>query len=130
MGAPFGLPPTATALDAYLEILDGCDVPWAVSVVGGDVIASDVAGLALERGGHLHLGLEFYGGDRPPTNVELVAEAVALLRGGRSPGRHPRRGGRHPRPALARPIGRGPPRGRGISPAPPRLEAGAVSACV
>ncbi|MCF2533324.1 3-keto-5-aminohexanoate cleavage protein [Yinghuangia soli] len=78
MGAPFGLPPTAAALDAYLEILDGCDIPWAVSVVGGDVIAEEVARLALARGGHLHLGLEFYAGDRQPTNAELVTEAVRL----------------------------------------------------
>ncbi|HEX5266687.1 MAG TPA: 3-keto-5-aminohexanoate cleavage protein [Acidimicrobiales bacterium] len=78
LGAPFGLPPTLTALDAYLEMLAGCDLPWAVSVVGGDVTASEVAAVALERGGHLHLGLEFYGGPRTPTNVELVAEAVAL----------------------------------------------------
>ena len=77
-GAPFGLPPTVAALEAYLELLEGCDVPWAVSVVGGDVVASDVAALALERGGHLHLGLEFFAGDRTPSNPELVAEAVAL----------------------------------------------------
>lgn len=78
LGAPFGLPPTECALDAYLEILDGCDIPWAVSVVGGDLCASPMARLALERGGHLHLGLEFYRGDRTPTNVELVTEAVRL----------------------------------------------------
>ena len=30
------------------------------------------------RGGHLHVGLEFYAGDRTPTDVELIAEAVAL----------------------------------------------------
>jgi len=78
LGAPFGLPPTAKALDAYLEMLDGCDLPWAVSAHGGDVVATEVAPLALERGGHLHIGLEFYGGDREPTNVDLVAEAVEL----------------------------------------------------
>ena len=78
MGAPFGLPPTVTALDAYLEILEGCDLPWAVSVVGGDVIESAVVVPALERGGHLHLGLEFYGGPGTPTNVSLVNDAVAL----------------------------------------------------
>ena len=80
LGAPFGLPPTEQALDTYLELLEGCDLPWAVSVVGGDVVASDIGRLALERGGHLHLGLEFYGGDRQPTNAELVTEGVALCR--------------------------------------------------
>jgi 3-keto-5-aminohexanoate cleavage enzyme len=74
LGAPFGLPPTERALDAYLELLNGCDIPWAVSIVGGDLCADRVAELALERGGHLHVGLEFYG-DRTPTNVELITEA-------------------------------------------------------
>jgi 3-keto-5-aminohexanoate cleavage enzyme len=78
MGAPFGLPPTVTGLEAYLEILGDAGLPWAASLVGGDLIASNIARVALERGGHLHLGLEFYGGDRQPTNVELVTEAVKL----------------------------------------------------
>jgi uncharacterized protein (DUF849 family) len=78
LGAPFGLPPTERALEAYLEVLNGCEIPWAVSIVGGDLCADRLAGLALERGGNLHVGLEFYRGDRTPTNVELVTEAVAL----------------------------------------------------
>ena len=78
LGAPFGLPPTAKALEAYLELLEGCDLPWAVSAHGADLVATEIAPLALDRGGHLHIGLEFYGGDRTPTNVELVAEAVEL----------------------------------------------------
>jgi uncharacterized protein (DUF849 family) len=78
MGAPFGLPPTSTALSAYRELLEGCDLPWAVSVVGGDVVSSEIAMPALEAGGHLHLGLEFFAGARTPSNPELVAEAVEL----------------------------------------------------
>ena len=78
LGAPFGLPPTAKALDAYLELLEGCDLPWAVSAHGSDVVRTEVAPLALALGGHLHIGLEFYGGERTPTNVELVVEAVEL----------------------------------------------------
>lgn len=80
LGAPFGLPPTAAALDAYLELLGDCDLPWAVSVVGGDLAAHDLSRLALERGGHLHVGLEFYAGAREPTNLELVYEVVELCR--------------------------------------------------
>jgi uncharacterized protein (DUF849 family) len=85
-GSPFGLPPTITALDAYLEMLDRTDLPWAVSLAGGDIVSTEVARVAVERGGHLHVGLEFFGGERTPANVELVEEAVALVRSlGREP---------------------------------------------
>jgi 3-keto-5-aminohexanoate cleavage enzyme len=79
-GVGFGLPPTRAALDAYLEMLDGSSLPWAVAVIGGDVVASGLARLALERGGHLRVGLEDYAGPRRPRNNELVEEAVALAR--------------------------------------------------
>jgi uncharacterized protein (DUF849 family) len=73
----FGLPPTETSLDAYLAMLDGCPLPWSVAVLGGDLFQSELPRLALERGGHLRVGLEDYAGD-PVTNEELVAHAVAL----------------------------------------------------
>jgi 3-keto-5-aminohexanoate cleavage enzyme len=85
LGAPFGLPPTVSALDVYLEMLHDCDVPWAVSVVGGDLTESEIAPIALERGGHLHLGLEFFGGPGTPTNAELVARAVQLCDAAKRP---------------------------------------------
>jgi uncharacterized protein (DUF849 family) len=77
-GVSFGLPPTRKALDAYLEMLEGSHLPWAVAVVGGDVVATGIAETALERGGHLRVGLEDYAGPRQPRNVELVDEAVAV----------------------------------------------------
>jgi hypothetical protein len=75
-GTAFGLPPTAASLAAYLELLEGTGLTWAASAVGDDLGRTDVCRLALEAGGHLHVGLEFYGGDRTPTNAELVREAA------------------------------------------------------
>ena len=75
---PFGLPPTRRALDAYLEILGDAPLAWGVSAVGADLFETGIARAALERGGHLHLGLEMFAGERKPSNVELVREAVAL----------------------------------------------------
>jgi uncharacterized protein (DUF849 family) len=78
-GVSFGLPPTVRALDAYREMLDGSGLPWSVSVWGGDLLATPIARAALERGGHLHVGIEeFYAPDREPTNLELTEEAAAL----------------------------------------------------
>lgn len=79
-GVSFGLPPTIHALLAYLEMIEGTGIPWSVSVWGGDLIHTPVARLALERGGHLHVGLEEHSGDRKPSNEVLVREAADLAR--------------------------------------------------
>ncbi len=76
--ATFGLLPTPRMLDVYLEMLADAPLPWSVGVLGGDVFDNGLARYALERGGHLRLGLEDYAGPRRPTNLELVQEAVAL----------------------------------------------------
>ncbi len=77
-GVSFGLPATPWGLDVYLELLGHCELPWSVGVLGGDVFEHDLARHALERGGHLHVGLEDYMGSDKPTNQEIVARSVAL----------------------------------------------------
>jgi 3-keto-5-aminohexanoate cleavage enzyme len=77
-GFTFGLAPSERALDAYLELLGDCPLPWSVTVVGGDLFATDLPELALARGGHLRVGLEDHRG-REVANEELVAEAVKAV---------------------------------------------------
>ena len=48
------------------------------SVWGGDLMDPPIARRALELGGHLHVGLEEYAGERTPTNAELIDECTAL----------------------------------------------------
>jgi uncharacterized protein (DUF849 family) len=74
----FGLPPTPAGLEAYLAMLEGTGLPWLVSAYGGDVVGCGLARLALERGGHLQVGLEPYAGAHAPTNADLVLEAADL----------------------------------------------------
>lgn len=75
---PLGLPATQAGLEAYLDILGDCPLPWSVAIPGGDLLASPVAKHALERGGHLRVGLEDYAGPNQPTNVELLEQARKL----------------------------------------------------
>jgi uncharacterized protein (DUF849 family) len=78
--AGFGLPPTPTALDAYLEMLSEWSLPWLVSIQGGDLIGNTTfAKYVINRGGHLQVGLE-PNPDRGRRNVELVRAAVELAR--------------------------------------------------
>ena len=85
---PFGLPPTATALAAYLEMMQSCDVPWLVSSFGADCVDCGIAEEAIKQGGHVQVGLEPRMGadDATPTNLALVEQVVAL---GRRYGREP-----------------------------------------
>jgi uncharacterized protein (DUF849 family) len=45
-------------------------------VLGGDLCATPIARAALERGGHLRVGLEDF--DRGPVNAEQVTAATQL----------------------------------------------------
>ncbi|MBB84869.1 MAG: 3-keto-5-aminohexanoate cleavage protein [Deltaproteobacteria bacterium] len=74
----FGMPPSRAGLDLYLDMLGDRSIPWSIAVVSGDPFDGDVARHALERGGHLRVGIEDYAGLRSPSNLELVQEAVAL----------------------------------------------------
>ncbi len=76
----FGMPPIEPALDVYLAMLGDAALPWSVAVVSGDPFEGGLARAALERGGHLRVGLEDYAGERRVSNLELVERAVALCR--------------------------------------------------
>ncbi len=75
-----GLPPTRAALGAYLDMLDGFDLPWMAAVTGAPALDPAFARLVLEAGGHLSVGIERTGRGGAPRNVDLVAEAAGLCR--------------------------------------------------
>ena len=74
----WGVPPITEGLDLYLAMLADTKIPWAVAVVGGDAFASPITKLALERGGHLRVGLE--DDSDAASNRELVQRAAALCK--------------------------------------------------
>jgi uncharacterized protein (DUF849 family) len=74
----FGLPPTPRALDMYLSMMEGSSLPWMVGVMGDDVLDLPLARYALERGGHIRVGIEDLGETSSTTNVATVERAVAL----------------------------------------------------
>jgi uncharacterized protein (DUF849 family) len=76
--ANWGLPPTPASLDAYIAMLEGTGLEWSVACLGGDLLSLPLASYALEKGGHLRVGLEDYSGPGTPSNVELVERAVQL----------------------------------------------------
>jgi len=74
----WGAPPIVEALDLYLAMLGDADIPWAVAVLGGSLLDTPIARAALERGGHLRVGLEDW--DSGPANFEQVTAATQLCR--------------------------------------------------
>jgi uncharacterized protein (DUF849 family) len=74
--ALWGVPPIPEGLELYLAMLDGTGIAWAVAVVGGDALGAPVTRTALERGGHLRVGIE--DDAEAPSNVPLVERAVTL----------------------------------------------------
>ena len=78
-GAPlWGAPPNLESLAMYVALLGDRNIPWAVAVLGGSLLDTPVARAALERGGHLRVGLEDF--DAGPANAEQVEAAVALCK--------------------------------------------------
>ncbi|HEV7534676.1 MAG TPA: 3-keto-5-aminohexanoate cleavage protein, partial [Acidimicrobiia bacterium] len=73
-----GLPPTRSALGAYLDMLDGFDLPWMAAVTGAPALDPAFHRLVLESGGHLSVGIERTGRGGTPRNVDLVAQAAEL----------------------------------------------------
>jgi 3-keto-5-aminohexanoate cleavage enzyme len=76
----FGFPPKPVYLDAHLALLNeaAAGSPWMIAGLGVDI--RPLIAPAVERGGHIRVGLE----DRPlgvrENNVALVTEAVRLVR--------------------------------------------------
>jgi 3-keto-5-aminohexanoate cleavage enzyme len=72
----FSAPPIPEALALYRAMLGDADLPWAVTVLGGDIIDTPVARLALEQGGHIRVGIEDHADAE--SNVACVQRAVDL----------------------------------------------------
>lgn len=79
-GLSFGFPPRRYGLDAFLQLLaeEAPHAPWMIA--GLDVDITSLIPYAAERGGHIRVGLEDAPFGATRTNVQLVEEAVGLIR--------------------------------------------------
>jgi 3-keto-5-aminohexanoate cleavage enzyme len=70
-------PPIPEALQLYLHMIEGLDLKWSVGMVGGDVMDTPLARMALERGGNFRVGLEDWW--TGPSNLEQLKRAKELI---------------------------------------------------
>jgi uncharacterized protein (DUF849 family) len=79
-GLSFGFPPRPYALDAFLQLLadEAPEAPWMIA--GLDVDITPLMAYAVERGGHIRVGLEDAPFGATKANVQLVEEAVRVIR--------------------------------------------------
>ena len=79
-GLSFGFPPERYGLDAFLQLLanEAPHAPWMIA--GLDVDITPLIPYAVERGGHVRVGLEDAPFGARKTNVQLVEEAARLIR--------------------------------------------------
>jgi len=101
----FGLPATPWGLEAYLTLLGDAPLPWMVGVIGGDVVGSGMAALAIERGGHVRVGLEDFGttdARRRPASRPTPSSSPRWWRWPQRPGGRSLAGRRHGRSWQAR----------------------------
>ncbi|HEU4427583.1 MAG TPA: 3-keto-5-aminohexanoate cleavage protein, partial [Myxococcota bacterium] len=72
----FSTPPIPEAFEMYMAMLRGSGLSWAVAVLGGPIFETPIAELAVQRGGHLRVGLEDFAGAK--SNLDEVRRARLL----------------------------------------------------
>jgi uncharacterized protein (DUF849 family) len=70
-------PPIPEALQLYLHMIEGLNLKWSVGLIGGDIMETPLAQMALERGGSFRVGLEDWG--TGPGNLEQMARAKEMI---------------------------------------------------
>lgn len=77
-----GVPPTLESLYFYLDLMEGCALPWFISIWGeGGRDTRPLIKRAIELGGHVKTGLELhFDPGRKPTNVELLKEVQDIAK--------------------------------------------------
>jgi uncharacterized protein (DUF849 family) len=75
-----GFPPKLYALAAYLSLLEeeAPGAPWMITGVSADI--RPLIGETVRRGGHVRVGLEDAPLGTKASNLELVEEAVRMMR--------------------------------------------------